>query len=123
MSKIRKFCEALVVRFRGREQAEQGNVDGLSKGKLVPESSQEAHERLLEILDRSSSLPQLSHEEFMQGWIAMAYIAPALDPDDAGTKGEGWPSGWVPVAAEAFRRFEAKELDKEELYPRVKSCL
>ena len=62
---------------------------------------------------------ELSHEEFMLGWVALAYIAPGLDPDDAAIR-RRWdgPAGWRPVAAEAFRRFGTKELTREELYPR-----
>jgi hypothetical protein len=82
-----------------------------------PKSSQEAHFRLHQILNTVQPLQQMSYEDFLLGWVAMAYISPGLNPDEAGAEDGGWPPGWQPVAAEAFRRFELKELTKEELYP------
>lgn len=90
------------------------------------DTSHMVHLRLRNILDKSSIVQELSHDEFMAGWIAMASISPALNPDEAASEDGGWPLGWRPIAAEAFRRFESKELTKEELYPspiKFGSCL
>ena len=72
----------------------------------IPASSQEDHVRLRHILDKSTTIQELSHEEFI-----------GLNPDEATIEDGGWPRGWRPIAAEAFRRFATKELTKEELYP------
>lgn len=85
----------------------------------MPRTSQEAHERLQRILLQRPKIQELNHEEFMSGWIAMAYIAPGLNPDEAASEDGSWPTGWKSVAAEAFRRYGTKELTRTELYPKV----
>ncbi len=51
----------------------------------------------------------------------MAHITPGVNPSEALNKDSGWPIGWQPVLAEAFRRFTTKEFTKEELYPEASS--
>lgn len=82
-----------------------------------PKSSHEAHLRLHQILNTTQPLQKISYEDFMLGWVAMAYISPGLNPDEAASEDGGWPPGWRIVAAEAFRRFDIKELTREDLYP------
>lgn len=85
---------------------------------LNPESDQEAHARLHHLMHSDLPLEEISHEEFILGWNAISYIAPSLNPDEAANKDGGWSKAWLPIAAEAFRRFKANKLTKEELYPR-----
>lgn len=123
---LRHFLVKLTALFRERSQQatpssladnSASQIQSLPKRPPDPKSSQEAHFRLHQILNTVQPLQQMNYEEFMLGWVAMAYISPGLNPDEAGTEDGGWPPGWQLVAAEAFRRFEAKELTKEELYP------
>ncbi|MDA7494301.1 hypothetical protein OAE01_01820 [Akkermansiaceae bacterium] len=123
---LRHFFVKLTAPFREGYQrtialspSENGNSPIQSPPEKPPEpkSSQEAHLRLHQILNTIQPLQQMSYEDFMLGWVAMAYISPGLNPDEAGAEDGGWPPGWQPVAAEAFRRFEIKELTKEEFYP------
>lgn len=128
---LRRFFVKWIARFRdSRQQASQlshsdqasPNIGALSSRSPNPKppdpkSSEEAHARLHRILNTNQTLQKMSYEDFILGWVAMAYIAPGLNPDEAGDEHTGWPLGWRPVAAEAFRRFELKELTKEELYP------
>ena len=118
MNQIRHFFAEIAARFRGSEPAKPRVGAVLQDQSPIPKSAQEAHARLHRILHEGSPIQELSHSEFMCGWVAMAYIAPALDPDEAGMEDGGWPVAWSPVAAEAFRRFKIKMLTKEELYPR-----
>ncbi|MFT6180323.1 MAG: hypothetical protein ACI9NQ_001411 [Paracoccaceae bacterium] len=83
-----------------------------------PKSAAEAHTRLHQILHPPQALSEISNYDFILGWVAMAYIAPCLNPDEAEDEEGGWPQAWQPAAVEAFRRFESKEITKEELYPR-----
>ena len=118
MNSIRHFVGGIAARFR-RPAPSPGSSKSPTEQSPIPVSSQEAHARLHRILHQGIPFQELSHSEFMGGWAAMAYIAPALDPDEAGMEDGGWPVGWSPVAAEAFRRFKMKELTAEELYLRL----
>jgi hypothetical protein len=118
MNPIRHFFVDFVARFRRSEPAKPRLGTLFQEQSPIPKSAQEAHARLRRILHEGPPIQDLSHNEFMSGWVAMAYIAPALDPDEAGMEDGGWPVGWSPVAAEAFRRFKMKKLTEEELYPR-----
>lgn len=54
---------------------------------------------------------------FMRAWCAIAYLFPGLHPDDFDADESGWPRVLKRFGAEAWRRFDAGELDAEELYP------
>lgn len=123
LSKIRQFFSSIVAPIQSSEQSSMPTPHSNDAGDLIPKSSQEAHARLHDTLAQSSTIQELSHDEFQRAWIAIAYIAPALSPDEANSKEGSWPTGWNVIAAEAFRRFEKKELTKEELYPRPKRLL
>ena len=69
------------------------------------------------LLAKRRNLPELGHQEFLEGWAAIAFIAPGLHPDESGHDEGGWPVGWRCIADEAFRRAEAGELRDDELYP------
>ncbi len=92
---------------------------GVDSSSLVPRSSQDAHARLRHLLDQSARLKELSHDEFMRGWLAVFHIAPALNADEAATDDGGWPVNWAVLATEALRRFEANEMTQEELHPKL----
>jgi hypothetical protein len=59
-------------------------------------------------------LRECSKETFLRAWWALCWLNPGLHPDDF----EEWQdAGWKQFAAEAFRRFEAGEINDSELYP------
>lgn len=59
---------------------------------------------------------QLSHEEFVRAWSAIAYLFPGLHPDGFNDPDSGWPRVLRCYATEAWRRAETGELADEELY-------
>lgn len=132
LSKLRQFFEKLTERLKKLKQtasttsypdkAIQGNdaaqIHAPQERPPDPKSAAEAHTRLHQILHSPQSLPEISVYDFMLGWVAMAYIAPGLNPDEVGDEEGGWPEAWQPVAEEAMRRFKSKGLTEEELYPR-----
>jgi hypothetical protein len=122
-SLMRPLLRKLAARFRLGDQSKTRSGMARESPSSIPATSHEAHTRLHDILEQKGTIKALNHEEFMLGWIAIAYIAPGLDPDEAAIEDGGWPEGWRPVAAEAFRRFGKKELTREELYPRPVSFL
>jgi hypothetical protein len=83
----------------------------------VPADFSAAIRALRSLLTRRRSLSEMSHEEFMAGWTAIAFIAPRLHPDESGHDEGGWPVGWRCIADEAFRRAAADDLADDELYP------
>ncbi|MGJ8696895.1 MAG: hypothetical protein ACSHYF_11285 [Verrucomicrobiaceae bacterium] len=103
--------------LQSHEHMTTRSQEDTQEGSPIPKSSQEAHVRLHLILSQRANIRDLSHDEFLQGWFAMAYIAPGLNPDEVLNKDGGWPSGWRDVGGEAFRRFSLKEITREELYP------
>lgn len=112
--------------------------------RTVPRSQEEAVQWLLPVLDiTAKELRQLSHEEFLRSWRAVAFLYPGLHPDSAldhGTATEhrtegpswvmtmeprlvtpyyrqsGWPVVLKPLADEAWRRDGAGLLAEDELY-------
>jgi hypothetical protein len=62
-------------------------------------------------------LDELSHEQFVRAWSAVAYLFPGLHPDDFDAPDSGWPRVLRRFAVEAWRRAEAGTLSEEELYP------
>jgi hypothetical protein len=60
---------------------------------------------------------QLSKNEFVRAWSAVAYLFPGLHPDGFDDPESGWPVVLKRFAAEAWRRAEAGELGDVELYP------
>ena len=117
MLKIRHYFLTMFARLRRYGQSKARSVEDETLESPIPASSLEAHARLRNILDQGSSIGDLSKEEFILGWVAMACISPGLDPYDVTDENGGWPPGWRIVAAEALRRYDAKELTKEELCP------
>jgi hypothetical protein len=62
-------------------------------------------------------LEQLSRDQFVRVWSAIAYLFPGLHPDGYDDAESGWPPILKRFAAEAWRRADAGELLDEELYP------
>jgi hypothetical protein len=83
----------------------------------VPESTTEAAAALRTVLKQRRHLPELETGTFLEGWASLSYLAPGLHPDDYENPQGGWPAGWKPLAAEAFRRSARAELADGELYP------
>ena len=121
--KLRQFFDAMMARLRPSQEVRPSSGESSDNVSLIPESSQDVHARLRELLDQATTIKNVGHDEFMRGWISIFHIAPALNPDEAASEDGGWPAGWALLAAEAFRRFELKELTKEELYPRLSGLL
>ena len=62
------------------------------------------------------TLEQLSREQFVRAWSAIAYLFPGLHPDGYEDAESGWPPVLKRFAAEAWRRADTGELADEELY-------
>ena len=112
--------------------------------RTIPNSHEEAVQWLQPVLDLSpKELKQLSKEEFLRAWRAVAYLYPGLHPDSALDHGRtierrsegpdwlmmleprlvtpfyrqsGWPVVLKPLAEEAWRRDGAGMLTDDELY-------
>ena len=54
---------------------------------------------------------------FLRGWYALFWLYPGLHPDGYDEDWEGEFEVYRPLAAEAFKRADAGELDDDELYP------
>ena len=81
----------------------------------IPNSLRSAGRELR--LALTNQLEQLSREQFVRAWSAVAYLFPGLHPDGYEDADSGWPRGLKLFAAEAWRRVEAGELSEEEIYP------
>jgi hypothetical protein len=68
-------------------------------------------------LSQAHRLENLSREQFVRAWSAVAYLFPGLHPDGYDDAESGWPRALKRFAAEAWRRADAGELADEELYP------
>jgi DNA (cytosine-5)-methyltransferase 1 len=111
----------------------------------LPSDQQEAVELLLVLVRASdnNTLRQLPADEFKRGWFSVGFLYPGLHPDSALEHGtelsntaedfpeirkveprllapffvdSGWPVVLAPVAAEAWRRYEAGDLKDDEFY-------
>lgn len=111
----------------------------------LPSDQQEAVAWLLELAHagESKTLRQLPLAEFKRGWYSIGFLYAGLHPDSALEHGtevsnsaedfpeirkieprllapffvdSGWPVLLAPIAAEAWRRFEAGELKDDEFY-------
>jgi hypothetical protein len=80
----------------------------------VPNSLRSAGRELR--LALAHRLQQLSHEQFVRAWSAVAYLFPGLHPDGYEDTDSGWPPALKRFAAEAWRRADAGELADEDLY-------
>jgi DNA (cytosine-5)-methyltransferase 1 len=113
--------------------------------KSLPTSCDEAI-KWLTILVRAADTKMLcdvSDDEFKRGWYSLGFLYPGLHPDSALEHGteisdkmetcsviykieprlivpfyteSGWPVSLAPVAEEAWRRYEAGDLQDEEFY-------
>lgn len=91
------------------------------KQDYIPETYAEAAIFIREVLCERSRITAISQTQFCRGWASMCFMAPGLHPDGFEESDSGWPVGWRPVAAEAFRRSEAGLLLDCELYPAAAS--
>lgn len=138
---VRAFLEAKPSRKRPtlkrREPAARGFRD------LIPQSQAEAGARLQEIagLDRRQ-LRSGEKPVFLRGWFALFYLFPGLHPDNALDHGDtvevwsaeqlalpgleefqvrrysrsGWPVALELLGRDAWRRYDAHELNEDEFY-------
>jgi hypothetical protein len=81
----------------------------------VPNSLRSAGRELR--LSLPQALEQMSREQFVRAWSAVAHLFPGLHPDGYEDGDSGWPRALKRFAVEAWRRAEAGELADEELYP------
>lgn len=112
-----------------------------NRSNFIPSSDREALNWLTPVLDQ---VPRaLSNDAFKQAWAAVFYLYQGLHPDDAVDHGEvivteheasapiqgmdrrlidshyeqsGWPVALVPLAEEAWRRYEADTLEEDFFY-------
>lgn len=111
----------------------------------LPKDEQEAVQWLLPLVQAadSNTLQEISNDDFKRGWYSVGFLYAGLHPDSVLENGtcvsneapdhplvsqieprlirpfyeeSGWPVALVPVALEAWRRYEAKELADDELY-------
>jgi len=84
---------------------------------LIPKDHAEAMWRFKTVrtLD-PAALAELEKQDLLLAWWSFCWLEAALHPDDA----EVWPeevADALPLAAEAFRRYEAGEIEDGEYYP------
>ena len=91
------------------------SLDCMITTRHVPNSLRSAGRELR--LSLSHTLEQMSHEQFVRAWSAVAYLFPGRHPDDFEDADSGWPRALKRFAAEAWRRADAGELADGELYP------
>ncbi len=84
---------------------------------IAPKSSLQAHLALKLLLLQRNYLSEISRDQFLLGWAAIAYIAPNLRPEEAHLEDGGWPDAWKLIAKEAFVRAKDGEITTEELFP------
>ncbi|TFG45047.1 MAG: DNA cytosine methyltransferase [Candidatus Brocadiia bacterium] len=109
----------------------------------IPMNMDEAIQWLLPLLDLDThALRHIENERFSRGWAAISFLYPGLHPDGGLERGNvshdidennclgnvdprlqgpyyeisGWPVVLVPVAEEAWRRFENKIFKYDDLY-------
>lgn len=111
----------------------------------LPKSDDQALEWLLPLVHAADSkaLKKVEAVEFKRGWFSIGFLYPGLHPDSALDHGKqisnevinhtevrkieprlitpfyvesGWPVVLTPVAKEAWRRYEVKELKDNEFY-------
>jgi len=111
----------------------------------LPQNEDQALEWLLPLIHAADSktLRKVNEDEFKHGWFSICFLYPRLHPvsaldhgkqisheaiNHAETRkfeprllsplyaGSGWPVALAPVAKDAWRRHEAKELKDDELY-------
>ena len=113
---------------------------------LIPSNVEEATERLVGLIQVADKrqLFRIAREEFVRGWCSVGFLYPELHPDSALEHGtltshattiewskvfrhaprlmrpfyvhSGWPVAVVPVVKEAWRRFQAGQLEEGEFY-------
>lgn len=59
----------------------------------------------------------ISRTGFVRAWWAAAYLNPGLHPDGFDDPNSGWPTDLLPLAKEAWRRFDRGLITDIELYP------
>jgi len=84
---------------------------------LIPTDAAEATRRLeTALVPEPAALANLGKQELLLAWWSFFWLEVALHPDDA----EVWPAevaDALPLAAEAFRRYRAGEINDAEYYP------
>lgn len=111
----------------------------------LPSGEKQAVQWLMDLVQAADSktLRKLPADTFKRGWFSVGFLYPGLHPDSAIDHGtemanevvnhaeirkieprllapyyaeSGWPVVLAPVAKEAWRRYEAKELNDDEFY-------
>jgi hypothetical protein len=92
-------------------------ADEYTSGHLrwIPVNEADARMRLAALT--STDIGSAGRAIFLRGWHALFWLYPGLHPDGFDVDWEGEFEVHRPLAAEAFRRAEAGELDDDELYP------
>ena len=84
---------------------------------LIPKNHAEAMRRFETVRTLApAALADLEKQDLLLAWWSFCWLEAALHPDDA----EVWPeevADALPLAAEAFRRYEAGEIEDGEYYP------
>jgi len=88
------------------------SLDRMKTTSHVPNSLRSAGCELR--LSLANPLEQMSREQFVRAWSAVAYLFPGLHPNGYEDAESGWPRALKRFAAEAWRRADAGELADEE---------
>ena len=72
--------------------------------------------KILNSVLSANSLSELDKDTFLKGWKAFAFLYPGLHPDDFDAEDSGWTEDLMPLAEEAFRRYESGLISDEEMY-------
>jgi hypothetical protein len=132
-----------ILEYLGKESALNDETNTGADQNMIPKDTNEALQHLKYLLDlNSKSLRNLSSVDLVKGWASILFLYPGLHPDGSLETGEkaddlvdyyvlegmpedllkhyykvsGWPVNLVPIATEAWRRFENKEIIEEEFY-------
>lgn len=72
--------------------------------------------KILNAVLSANSLSELDDDTFIEGWKAFAFLYPGLHPDDFDAENSGWTEDLIPLAKEAFRRYDLGLIGDEEMY-------
>jgi len=132
---VKFYLENAMSKSKGAHKREQ----------LLPKDSSEALRGIEVLLDatQEKNIRRIPVVDFLRGWYSVAFVYAGLHPDSALEHGDdvamnletiptsggkqlrqlapyyvrsGWPVVLAPVAAEAWRRYEAGDLKEDEFY-------
>jgi hypothetical protein len=80
----------------------------------IPPSCKTADKHLELALNRHPKA--LTKTQFVRAWCSLAYLYPGLHPEGFRSEDSGWPKKLKPLAAEAWRRARAGQINDNQLF-------